>query len=338
MKFELIKEGEPAIGLLCYGRRKEVILVMNPKTPMRTVAIRKEGPSPIKYFQESIDILNRLGASFIAFPSNTVHYFFQFLHSDAPIVSMITETAKKVKEEGHHSVGLLATSGTIETRIYHNEFEKFGIDILTPKPSLQETNVMEAIFGKNGAKAGRTTGTPRKLLYEAAEDLVRRGAKVLILGCTEIPLVLTEKIAYFKIDKEEYPVPLIDPTQVLANSCREREGIAGIAGGHGPAATVDFLRKMGGAKELCSLLGNIIKLTPYNCDQDHYKVIGVSTKCNLNYYFEKISEMNLRIIAARSDMELHKMFKIEKYPVKTIFYNKPTKNIAKKLLKNMEKV
>lgn len=73
--------------------------------------------------------------------------------------------------------------------------------------------VMRAIYGKRGIKAGYT-GVPKKLLVKAVNDLKRQGAQVVIVGCTEIPLVLHQK--------DVKGITLIDPTQILAQRAVEK--------------------------------------------------------------------------------------------------------------------
>ena len=86
------------------------------------------------------------------------------------------------------------------------------LSILAPYFSSMKNLVMNAIYGKDGIKAGKKE-FPRKLLIKAIRELERGGAKVVILGCTELPLALTEK----KIGR----VTLLDPTEILAKSAIE---------------------------------------------------------------------------------------------------------------------
>ena len=70
-----------------------------------------------------------------------------------------------------------------------------------------QKRVMNAIYGEQGIKAGLTQGGSRKDVLKEAKALVKRGAQAILLGCTELPLVLAQ---------EDLPVPLIDPLQILA--------------------------------------------------------------------------------------------------------------------------
>jgi aspartate racemase len=87
------------------------------------------------------------------------------------------------------TIGLLATHGTVQTRVVHDVFEPAGIQMLLPSDS-DQARVMEAIYGREGIKAGVTTGHPRAVVCEIALQLIQAGAEAILAGCTEIPLVL----------------------------------------------------------------------------------------------------------------------------------------------------
>jgi aspartate racemase len=74
---------------------------------------------------------------------------------------------------------------------------------------------MSAIYGKNGIKAGVTAGPPREALLDVARELVRRGARAVMAGCTEVPLVLRPG---------DLPVPLLDPLEIGAREAVRRSG------------------------------------------------------------------------------------------------------------------
>ena len=97
----------------------------------------------------------------------------------------------------------MATDGTCRSGVYKNVFDAMGIEMCMPSPDKQKS-VMDVIY--KGVKAGNLsielTG-----FYEAMDELFEKGAKTLILGCTELPVAFD----LFKIDR-----PNIDPTLVLA--------------------------------------------------------------------------------------------------------------------------
>jgi aspartate/glutamate racemase len=140
----------------------------------------------------------------------------------------------------------------------------------------QDGLVMEAIYGASGIKAGHSDGLPRVLLSEAARRLVVRGAEALILGCTEIPLVLRGS----HVDVSGRQVPLIDATATLASSLLEQAGTIGIAGGLGPEATIDLIAKLGAPRDFVEALRGVFSATVEELsparDQDHVRMYAAA--------------------------------------------------------------
>jgi aspartate/glutamate racemase len=135
---------------------------------------------------------------------------------------------------------------------------------------------METIRGAFGVKAGFTSGVAAQLVAEAGRRLVARGAQALVLGCTEVPLVLTGRTA--EIDGRT--VPLVDPATVVAERLLARPGPHGIAGGLGPEATIDLLVKMGAPLDFTDLQYAILRATVAEFgarrDQDHLKLLAIA--------------------------------------------------------------
>lgn len=185
-----------------------IIIDNNPKIPSRTSAILGKGKSPLKQLQETLHNLEKAGAEIIAMPCNTAHHYYNELQesTNIPIINMISETAAYIYENfpDIKKIGLLATTGTIKAGIYHKAITK--MEVITPDEDAQET-VMNAICGEQGIKAGYTQGNSRSDILEVAKMLINKGAEAIIIGCTEISLVLSQK---------DLPIPLIDPSQILA--------------------------------------------------------------------------------------------------------------------------
>ncbi len=181
-----------------------------PQVPERTASIRNQDRSIIPYLIEGVTRLEKAGASFIAIPCNTVHYYYDEMQAavSIPIIHMIRETAEKTRTSypGATRVGLLATSGTIESGLYERELENQGLKVMVPDDDIQSGKVMKAVFG---IKAGADKSTGEDLLAGAGQHLAERGAEVIILGCTEIPLA-------FNPARSE--VPVVDATRVLSES------------------------------------------------------------------------------------------------------------------------
>ncbi len=191
------------------------IIDADPTIPDRSAALRGEVPDPTPCLVRGARRLEGAGADFIVIPCNTAHAFLPALRPriGIPILDMIAETAERVRAAypAAYRVGILATRGTIDSGLYHGALRARGLEPLIPPRAVQELSVDTAIAA---VKAGGTGAAVSALLAGAGRALAGAGAEVLLAACTEIPLVLTSAAV---------PVPLLDPTQVLAEAA-VREG------------------------------------------------------------------------------------------------------------------
>lgn len=263
----------------------EFVVVFNPETPDRTAAITRGAESPLPFLCDSALLLQNMGASHVVYACNTAHYFVpeviracsqrSVLH--VPIVDLIDAAVEVAADAGLRSVGLLATTGTLEAALYQEALRKKKIEVLLPSTGEQERLVMEAIYGERGIKAGTTTGIARQLVHEAARRLVDRGAEGIILGCTELPLVMKG----VRPRPGRRAIMLIDPAQAVAARLKQIGGSHGIAGGLGPEATVAFLEAMDAPEDFIDLLRDIVRATREELgaerDQEHPKMLGIAS-------------------------------------------------------------
>ena len=132
------------------------------------------------------NILAQQGAQRIAIPCVTAHYFFEELTSGIPVpmVNGVRETALHLKNHGITKVGIMATDGTIRSRVFHRELEKQGINSVVPSAERQ-ADVMHLIF--DDIKAGKRPDMAK--FANIAQELRENGAQAIILGCTELSLI-----------------------------------------------------------------------------------------------------------------------------------------------------
>jgi aspartate racemase len=182
----------------------------NPQIPDRTDYIIGKGENPTQEIINTCQVLENAGADFLVIPCNTAHYFLREIQENItiPIVDMTKVLVKKIAKEEPpiKKIGILATTGSIKAQIYQNYFKKVGVETILPSEKDQEEIVMDAIYGQKGIKAGNKTSSKIKLMI-AAQDLINRGAEALVLGCTEIPLVLEQK---------DFDVKLYDPMDIAS--------------------------------------------------------------------------------------------------------------------------
>ena len=182
----------------------------NPKIPDRTECILGKGEDPIEEIIKTCNILENSGANFLVIPCNTAHYFLPNIQKSVniPIIDMTKVLIKTVLLESPPitKVGILATTGSIEAGIYQDYFSSVGVESIIPSIEDQENLVMRAIYGSSGIKAGKKI-LAKNLLKKASQKLIAEGCEAIILGCTEIPLVLNQK---------DFSVKLYDPMKIVA--------------------------------------------------------------------------------------------------------------------------
>ena len=177
--------------------------------------------NPAIAITEVIHKLRGQGATVIGMPCNTAHAGPIFdeiqnrIPSDIFFVHMIQEVVRYIKNQysSIQNVGILATTGTIKTKVYHDEMIDNKLNPITMSQDKQDTIVEPAIYDKAfGIKAYSNPVNPeaRGKLETAVKLLFNQGAEVVILGCTEIPLALPES--------NYNGIPLIDSTAILARA------------------------------------------------------------------------------------------------------------------------
>lgn len=197
----------------------KMVVEQNPQIPDRTAHLLRGGTDPSVALLATCQRLEAEGAQAIAIPCNTAHAFVGEIqpYLSVPIVNMLSATVTHIQQRfgRTQTVGLLATAGTVASRVYHAIAERAGLRLIVPEPAYQ-AKVMNVIYGEFGVKAGYTDGRCKAELLEVAAHLADAGAGILILGCTELPLLL-QQTEHYEIGGRS--VALIDPTEVLAQRC-----------------------------------------------------------------------------------------------------------------------
>ena len=186
----------------------DMIIYNRPSIPDRTgYILDSTKPNPLPEMIRVGNALARQGAKLIAIPCMTAHYFHRELtrYIEAPIVHAIHETAVHLKKHGVSRVGIMATDGTIRSKLFQQELERHGLEAIIPGEEGQKC-VMSVIY--DDIKAGRPAEMDK---FEfASRELRTAGAEAIILGCTELSLV-----------KRDYPIGAgyLDAMEVLAQVC-----------------------------------------------------------------------------------------------------------------------
>lgn len=170
----------------------EVLLHSKPQIPDRTrYILGLSEDSPMPHFQEVGKQLVGQGADVIVIPCITAHFFQEQLEHDiaCPIIHAIEETAKYLQAENIRQVGVMATDGTIESRLFPQILEKYGITCIAPEADGQK-KVMHIIY--NNVKQGLPIEMNQ---FEAvSKELFDKGAQVILLGCTELSMAKRDHV------------------------------------------------------------------------------------------------------------------------------------------------
>ncbi len=192
-----------------------MIVDHDPTIPDRTANLLGEGPDPTASILAACKRLEAYGADLIAIPCNTAHAFIEPIQAQLsiPIINMLLETAQcvEVNHSGVKVIGLLATHGTLKSRIYHDLIEQTGRRVVVPD-AVHQGLVMNAIYG---LKAGCTEGINLEGFQQALAYIINAGAELGILGCTELPLLSA------RINMNSESIPMLDPGEILARKCVE---------------------------------------------------------------------------------------------------------------------
>jgi len=207
--FKLIIEETPAKK---DQEHLKIVIYNNPKVPDRTAFILGKGESPLPYLIEGVDFLNRAGSDIIVMPCNTAHYFYEEISKIAKgkFLHLLNETAEEIRGENIKEIGILATTGTLKTGLWQKAIGE-GVRIIYPDEETQENLVMEAIYGERGVKAGFKK-KPKELLVKAGNILIKKGAKAIVAGCTEVSIVM---------ERNPFDVPLFEPLKIIAKKAVE---------------------------------------------------------------------------------------------------------------------
>jgi len=152
--------------------------------------------------------VERGGADCLLVSANTMHMLADEIQARVkiPLIHIAKATLKKVQEKGFSKVGLLGTKPTMEMDFYKKIFNEAGVEIIIPGNEERQF-IQDTIF--NEFFSGIMNNSSRKKMIGIMERLVLQGAQGVILGCTEIPLL---------VKQEHTAIPLFDTTYIHASA------------------------------------------------------------------------------------------------------------------------
>ncbi len=146
-----------------------------------------------RYIPYLIDAAKRLeaaGADFLVMPCNSLHIFINEIRTAVkiPVLSIVEETAKFLKSKHIKRVGVLATTTTVQRKLYERPLFARGIDVVIPD------GFSQAKIGKmiNNLVRGTHQNNDRERLLSIVEQFSKRGVKHAILACTDLQLLIPD--------------------------------------------------------------------------------------------------------------------------------------------------
>jgi aspartate racemase len=154
----------------------------------------------------SANILRRAGADFAICPDNTIHQAFDKVIKKSPLpwLHIAEVVAQNAKDKGFGKLGILGTKYLMTGPVYPKVLEKLGIKWEIPNGKDRE-QINNIIFGE--LVNAVFTEKSRLFFNDVIEKLKNTGCDAIVLGCTEIPLI---------IDPQACPLPILDSTRLLA--------------------------------------------------------------------------------------------------------------------------
>ncbi|MGZ4879113.1 MAG: aspartate/glutamate racemase family protein [Candidatus Angelobacter sp.] len=189
----------------------------HPEVTMHTISLAEymkpidagAGWEPVaELMLRSAEVLKRAGADFLVCPDNTIHQAMPFVvpRSPLPWLHIAEEVGKEARRRSFRKLGITGTKFLVSGPVYPEKLEQMGIGYMLPNESQRE-RINTIIFDE--LVRGRQTAEALTYLQQVIEEFKRQGCDAVVLGCTEIPLLVSDR---------ESPLPTLDSTRTLARA------------------------------------------------------------------------------------------------------------------------
>ena len=189
-----------------------LLIQSDPRIPPRPEAILNSGRSPLPELLAARDRLIALGATALAMPCNTAHFWYADLvrGCSVPFISIVSASIAelgKLAAPGAR-IGIIATRATLAAKIFDAPLQRAGYTALLPGDDMLDTLVLPGI---ERVKSGQAV-QGGQLIEQAVQALMSHGASAVLLACTETPLALD---AIHSPERAQ----CVDTTAALARAC-----------------------------------------------------------------------------------------------------------------------
>ena len=189
-----------------------LLIQSDPRIPPRPEAILNSGRSPLPELLAGRDRLIALGATALAMPCNTAHFWYADLvrGCSVPFISIVNASINELGRLAAPGarIGIIATRATLTAKIFDAPLQLAGYTALLPGDAMLDSLVLPGI---DSVKAGQAA-QGGQLIEQAVRALMSQGASAVLLACTETPLAL---------DAIQSPerAQCVDTTAALARAC-----------------------------------------------------------------------------------------------------------------------
>jgi aspartate racemase len=161
--------------------------------------------------RDSIDKVVSIGAELVVIPANAPHYAASHFVPECPVpfVNIVETTVAACEAGGYARMAILGIGVTMSDGLYEQPLRDHGIEPIVPTAE-EQTVINRVIF--DHIIPARVTPASVQQIVDVMQQLKERGADAVILGCTELPIV---------IDESNSPLPFIDTTRLLARKALE---------------------------------------------------------------------------------------------------------------------
>lgn len=206
---KIIRYFQKELGAI-YDRDFSAFLIYSVPIPDVVESIENER-TIIKMLSNAAITLEKSGCDFIVIACNSVQYLLPEIKQkvNIPIIGIAETIAKYSFQMGYKSVGILGTQTTINKKVYDSEIKKNGMKLIRPLKN-EQTFVTRAIME---ILAGKISRIAKKQLIQVIKSLEKRGADVILLACTELPLAIKQK---------NTKAVIIDCTKIYADEAAKR--------------------------------------------------------------------------------------------------------------------
>lgn len=175
---------------------------------MKSLSEREDWQAIAELMLRSARALERAGAEFIICPDNTIHGALPWVlpRSPLPWLHIAEEVGREAQRRGFKKLGLTGTRFLVNSDVYPEKLNALGIGYLRPTEEQRE-QINTIIF----EELVRDKQNPQSLRYfqQVIDDLKAKGCDAVVLGCTEIPLIISDEVS---------SLPTLDSTRILARA------------------------------------------------------------------------------------------------------------------------